>query len=122
MSFPYDKRPSLCGYCLAPGRGFYLEYDRRIYAGCKMDHLEKIRERLLQQKSLGIKATSNPQATKYAMGEIKKLSLEISDKHKTFAMHEWSQEDRDRFFNLFASHYLSFESEVADKGMPPMGK
>lgn len=119
MSFPHNKRPSLCGHCLAPGRGFYLEHNQKIYAGCRMDHLEKIRERLLKEKSLGIKATSNPQAVKYAMGEIKKIYLENADRNGSFAMHEWKQEDRDRFFTFFATHYLSFESEVADKGMPP---
>ncbi len=84
-----------------------------------MDHLEQLRDRLLQKKELGIKASSNPQGVKYAMQQVKKIYLEISDRNGTFSMHEWTQEDRDKFFTHFASHYLSFESEVAEKGMPP---
>ena len=122
MPFPKNKRPSLCGYCLSPGRGFYLEFDKKYYAGCSMDHLEKLRQRLEQGEKLLISASGNPEAVNYAMGQVKKIYKENSDRAGTFTMHEWAQADRDRFFNLFIAHYLTYETEVAKNGMNPGDK
>tara|TARA_B110000858_G_C17747847_1_gene448218 strand:+ start:1045 stop:1410 length:366 start_codon:yes stop_codon:yes gene_type:complete len=116
MPFPKTVNPSLCGYCLKPGRGFYLDYKNKYFAGCSVEHLEEIKLRLDRGLDLGICATSNPQAVEYAVKQSKSSYISNSLKNDSYKMHEWKAEDRLAFFNIFTAHYLTYESKIANEG------
>ena len=111
------KSPSLCGYCLKPGRGFFVTIDSKVWASCSMEHMDKIKERIANKESLGINAVSNPQGVDYALKQVKENYKSYAKKNGSWILHQWDPMDKKMFFQIFLSHYLSYESKLADRGM-----
>ena len=112
-----NRSPSLCGYCLKPGKGFYVEIDKKYWASCSMKHMDKIKERIEKGESLGIVATSNPEGVDYALKQIKENYIAYAKKNGSWELHKWDLLDKKYFFQIFLSHYLSYESKLANRGM-----
>lgn len=114
--FPINKKPSLCGYCLSSGKGFYLHLNDKIYASCSYEHLEKIKLRVKNKEEIKITTEINPQSVKKVIEEFKPTYLKYSKKNNSFVMHEWSAEDKEKFFERFVVLYLSLEDKLAREG------
>lgn len=116
--FPIKERPSLCGYCLRGGRGFYyINSNNKIWTACSYEHLEKIKRRLEMKENINIKISCNPTSVDKAISQVKAKYIETSRKNNSFAMHEWDMEDKKKFFELFTAYYLSAEEIIADVGL-----
>ena len=72
-----------------------------------MAHLEEIKKRVAKGEKLNRKATSNLIGVKYARQQSKEKYLEIA-KESGFVLHEWSNEQRDEFFNTIILNYLDY--------------
>ena len=115
--FPKDKRPSLCGHCLRGGKGFYLNWNDKIYASCSYKHLEKIKERVIKKENLTITIQVNPDSVSKVLDNFKDTYIEYSKKNNTYVFHEWPRTDRQNFFQKFVAYYLSYEEKLADEGL-----
>ena len=115
--FPKDKTPSLCGHCLRGGKGFYLNWNDKIYASCSYEHLEKIKERVIKQEKLKITISVNPDSVSKVLDNFKDTYIEYSKKNNSYIFHEWPRNDRHKFFQKFVAYYLSLENELADQGL-----
>ena len=115
--FPIYKRPSLCGYCLRGGKGFYININDKIYAGCSYQHLEKIRERVNKKEDIKIKIEVNPDSVKSVLSQYKSTYQEYAKKNNSYVLHEWKPEDKEKFFAKFVALYLSLETDLANEGL-----
>ncbi len=117
MIFPKDKVPSLCGYCLRGGKGFYITINEKIYASCSYNHLEKIRERVAKKEDIKNTITPNPASVDKVLSEFKPIYLEYAKKNNSYIFHEWDSLDKKMFFQRFIALYLGLEDKLAREGM-----
>lgn len=115
--FPYGIKPSLCGYCLRGGKGFYVRIDNKIYAGCSYEHLEKIKERVKNKEDIQHTIEVNPASVEKVIEQFKPTYLNLARKNNSYVFHEWEAEDKKLFFKKFVSLYLSLEDKNAREGI-----
>jgi hypothetical protein len=110
--------PSLCAYCRSPARGFLYISKPHVYGACSMEHLEKITkgERLKKIARLSNKGL------RYAIKETKPTYLEISREEKTYTLHKWSKENREKLFANIVQEYLNFANYQAETGKTDFGQ
>lgn len=115
--FPYSRKPSLCGYCLRGGKGFFITIENKIYASCSYEHLEKIRERVNNKEDIKAVIEVNPESISKVLEDYKPTYLSLARKNNSFVFHEWTTEDKQFFFKKFVSLYLGLEDKNAREGI-----
>jgi len=113
-----NNRPSLCGHCLCPAGAVLFEYKKKYYGVCnKMEHIDKIKERIERGEKLERTANLNYESVGYAIAQTKETYIKFANKHNTYELHKWESNDRRKFFELLVLHYLDCEKAKASNGV-----
>jgi len=82
-----------------------------------MKHMDKIKERVERGEDIGVCASPNPEGVEYALKKIKENYVAYAKENGSWELHKWDLKDKQYFFQIFLSHYLSYESKLANRGM-----
>ena len=77
-----------------------------------MDHQKKISE----GERLKNVAILSEVGLSYAIKETKATYMEMAKHEKTYIMHEWSEDNRRKFFRMMVRHYLNWANKQAETG------
>ena len=113
-----EDNPSLCGYCKSPARGYLLIGETKTFGACSMSHLRKLQK----GESLKNIARLSNKGLRYAVKQTKKTYLEIYKEEKTWLLHQWKKENREKLFANIVREYLNFANYQAETGKTNFGQ
>ena len=110
------RRPSLCGYCRGLASPMFVMVGNKMFGGCSLDHLDKIKrgEKMQEIKNF---AQVSEEGLDYALGKSKDIYLDTKKETGSFELHKWSKEQRLAFVHSLVRSYLNHQHSVAETGL-----
>jgi len=113
FNFLSVDRPSLCGYCFNPVGGLLTKFEDKWYGACCVEHQREI----VKGNKLKNIAQVSKKGVAYAKAQSRDRYIEISKENKSWALRDWTEEDRMNFFDKIIREYLNYANDQARNGV-----